>query len=103
MIKITERGWAGHYCCSKDCLFRRNTLVEYDGFKLVVSTVGHQIYTEYSKNSTTSYGMIHRPIPIGFNRYYETMVFESLYDKYNDANIKNEIDIWTECGIYGET
>ena len=42
-------------------------------------------------------------IPIGFNRYYETMVFESLYDKYNDANIKHEIDIWTECGIYGET
>ena len=29
--------------------------------------------------------------------------FSPNYDKYNDANIKHEIDIWTECDIYGET
>lgn len=66
-VKRTERGWAGHFCCSNRCLFRRNTLLEYEDKKIIVSTVGQmkldsgEIYT------------------IGYNRYYETMAFEVNY------------------------
>lgn len=63
-VKNTERGWASHFCCAKDCQFHRSTLIEYHGIEIVVSTVGawHPSYSP------------HEPATIGANRYYETMV-----------------------------
>lgn len=42
-IKITERGWCGYLKGYADCLFRRNTLIEYRDKKVVVATLGNYI------------------------------------------------------------
>lgn len=87
-VKRTERGWAGHFICSNICLFRRNTLIEYENKKWVVSTVGRMV-TE-NKFET-----------IGLGRYYETKAFEAQLDKtglYWDANVSRQINFdsdWT--------
>ena len=80
-VKITERGWAGHFCCSNRCLFRRNTLLEYRDRKIVVSTVG-QMKLDSGEIDT-----------IGCNRYYETMAFEVNYadTKYYDIDVDRQI------------
>lgn len=81
-VKRTERGWAGHFCCSYRCEYHRNTLLEYNGTKVVVSTVGRlrkdmvsRLYEE-----------------LGYKRYFETMAFMADEDdKYNDADVEREI------------
>ena len=80
-VKRTERGWAGHFCCSARCLFRRNTLLEYNNKKIIVSTVG-QMQLPNGEIDT-----------IGCNRYYETMVFEANYldTKYYDIAVNSQI------------
>ena len=85
-LKRTERGWAGHFCASDACLFRRNTLLECCGVKVVVSTVGN--YSYKGKVST-----------IGVNRYYETMAFFAQDDEYNDADVSRQIWLDTNCEI----
>lgn len=40
---------------------------------------------------------------IGANRWYETMVFESLYDEYDDADVGKQIEIESNWCICGET
>ena len=75
----TERGWAGHFCCSRDCTFRRNTLLECDNVRVIVSTVGRYIYQQRCET-------------VGLGRYYETMAFigqES--DGYIDADISKRV------------
>lgn len=98
-VKRTERGWAGHYICSKDCTFRRNTLLEYKNKKWVVSTVGCQIcrcdLEHYQKKDDI--------ISVGHNRWYETRAFESLYDEYDDADVTKEIGFYSEWSIWGQT
>ena len=98
-VKRTERGWAGHFICSKDCLFKRNTLLKYKNKKWIVSTVGCQI-CRYDLKPYHKKGDI---ISIGASRWYETMAFESLYDEYDDADVEKEIEFESNCGIWGET
>lgn len=81
-MKRTERGWAGHFCMSERCMFRRNTLLEYKNgdIKVVVSTVGNVINSEGKSEL------------IGRKWYYETMAFYTKYDgKYLDADWSKQI------------
>jgi len=74
-MNITERGWAGHFIFSDECKFRRNTLIEHDEQKFIVSTVGNR----WSEGSI-------EPKEIGVDNYYETMVFHA-------GKIDNYIDV----------
>lgn len=81
-VKRTERGWAGHFCLGYRCEYHRNTLLEYNGTKVVVSTVGR-----LQKD-------LLRPLydEVGRDRHFETMAFLAKEnDKYNDADISKEI------------
>jgi len=79
-IKRTERGWAGHFCCADECLFRRNTLLEYGDIHIVVSTIGAMMDEDEF-------------VEIGRGRYYETMAFHAKHieDKYWDADVKRQV------------
>ncbi len=96
-VKITERGWAGHFICADSCNFRRNTLLEYNDKKWIVSTVGampqSEITKKYSKLCSED-GFV----KIGVNRYYETMAFTAKPVKnekgdiiYYDADVTKPI------------
>jgi len=75
----TERGWPGHFIAAAYCLFRRNTLLECDQTKVVVSTVGG-----YRRGVNI--------IEIGCDRYYETLVFYGkLEGAYIDADVSSQI------------
>lgn len=81
-VKRTERGWAGHFCCSYRCEYHRNTLLEYNGMKVVVSTVGRLRKDMFSDAYED----------LGYKRYFETMAFMAKEDdKYNDADVEREI------------
>jgi hypothetical protein len=82
MIKITERGWGGHFCGANSCHFRRNTLIEKEsGERIVVSTVGNWL----PRNETT-------PRQIGAGRYYETMAFKAQYQHpYWESDVEEEL------------
>lgn len=89
MVKRTERGWAGHFICSYRCQFRRNTLLEYEGVFIVVSTVGRMEYTGDPMLDT-----------VGRDSYYETMAFYSDTSdlKFHDIDVERQIHLdcdWT--------
>lgn len=68
-VKRTERGWPAHFCGAKDCLFRRNTLLECGETLVIVSTVGN--YAPRDKDITL----------LGYNedqpRFFETKAFRA--------------------------
>jgi len=78
-VKEIWRGWQGHFICL--CRFHLNTLVVYGKKKIVVSTVG-EYYPGHLKGKMDT---------IGCDRFYETMVFYSSNDKYNDADVTQEL------------
>ena len=78
----TERGWAGHFCRSQDCLFRRNTLLTDDDRHIVVSTVGAMRNRD---------GGIEQ---IAGDRWYETFVFVGHQDgPYIEAAVDKQISV----------
>ena len=92
-VKRTERGWAGHFIAADYCRFRRNTLLEYEDKKWIVSTVGG--YFPLYKGSIDT---------IGYNRWYETMVFEGeMGSGYIDINVEKQIESDNDWGIWGDT
>lgn len=91
IVKRTERGWAGHFCCAQDCLFRRNTLLEYNDIKIVVSTVGLLQNYQWKENKTLR--DISRFTTVGLDRYFETMAFHASNDwRYYDADVSRQIN-----------
>ena len=81
-VKRTERGWAGHFCLSYKCEYHRNTLLEYNGVKVVVSTVG-RLRKDWINNTYEE---------LGHRRYFETMAFIAKEnDKYNDADVTRQV------------
>lgn len=82
-VKRTERGWAGHLICAHDCLYHRNTLLEYGDKKVVVSTVGRY---RPNKNSWEFE-------EIGLDRYFETMAFiaDEIESGYIDADVTQQV------------
>jgi len=87
-VKITERGYAGHFICSSRCLFRRNTLIEAGDKKIVVSTVGNMLM-DNGKRET-----------IGLNRHYETMAFEAVFEAgYWEADVGRQLSFESEWAI----
>lgn len=87
-MKITYRGWAGHFCAASKCLFRLNTLIEHDEIRIVVSTVGAM---EVGHNFEM----------IGLDRWYETMVFRAyFYNGYWEADIARELSYFD--AIHGD-
>lgn len=81
-VTRTERGWAGHFICANRCRFRRNTLLECDQTKIVVSSVG--LMENINRNGFET---------IGRNRYYETMAFHADYTdlRYFDPDVTREV------------
>jgi len=91
-VKITERGWAGHFICADRCQFRRNTLISYGNKRIVVSTVGmmKDLHDEGRKFDTIGAG----------GRYYETMAFKaSLQGPYWDVDVSEQINFDSEWSI----
>lgn len=81
-VKVTERGWPGHYYLAIRCGFRRNTLLQYKDVAIVVSTIGDQ----RDKDGI--------PQMLGEGYYYETAVFKAEQDgPYLDANVLEMIDV----------
>lgn len=95
-MKITERGWAGHFICADRCRFRRNTLLEHRRIKIVVSSVGlMQKSDTYRREGESIFEKI------GVERYYETMAFHANKNdkRYFDADVTKEISFRSEWSI----
>ena len=85
-MRRTERGWAGHFCCVYKCNFRRNTLLEHNDIKIVVSTVGAMLDSGRYEALDSK------------NRFYETMAFHSKGSdvEYHDIDSEKQVDFDSE-------
>jgi hypothetical protein len=95
-VKITFRGWAGHFCASHKCLFKLNTLLEYEKKKIVVSTVGLYLLTMNYDGDEQRF----ETLDIDGN-YFETRAFWAYTkSKFNDINVKMPIYFDTDLPRY---
>ncbi len=94
-MKITERGWGAHFICGFRCRFRRNTLIEGLGGKVIVSTVGNMGELHHENGLMDSIGASGG----AEKRYYETMIFETMMNgPYEDIDVsKGRHDHGEEC------
>ena len=89
-IQQIERGWAAHFIGAAHCRFHRNTLLvahKNGEFmrEVVVSTVGMYIPASLPEHTLI-------PEPVGFDRYYETLIFEAKQrGYYTEADTYREI------------
>ncbi len=82
-VKLTYRGWPGHFIMSHACVFHLNTLVECGSTRIIVNTVGNM---QLPGEKTVA--------EIGLDRYYETMAFKAaLKDGYWDQESGQEIPL----------
>lgn len=90
----TERGWAGHFIGAGDCLFRRNTLLEYGDMRIVISTVG--LYLPSSAKEKREFQEIG-----AYGRMFETMAFHAKREqnRYWDADVLRQISFESEWAI----
>jgi hypothetical protein len=91
-VKITERGWGGHFIGVLYCRFRRNTLVEVGDDRVVISTVGgYHINGQFETIGA-------------FGRYYETMAFPAIEEgAYIEADTSNELRFDSEWQICADS
>jgi len=93
-IKRTERGWAGHYILANRCLFRRNTLLQYAGLSVVVSTVGLQVRRESLIDPGVEASPEEHFETVGSGRYFETQAFHAMEgDRWLDADVCQPISL----------
>lgn len=91
-VMRTERGWAGHFICAAACRFRRNTLLEHDGVRVVVSTVG-AMFSDRAVREIKGMKDRDGPEEIGLDRYYETMAFHANEEgPYIEADVSREVE-----------
>ena len=98
-FRRNERGWAGHFICANRCRFRRNTLLEYNGTEIVVSTVGlMENPPELVRDKPELFPKFEE---LGYNRYYETMAFYAnpKDTRYHDIDVSKQINFDSEWAI----
>lgn len=90
----TERGWPAHFICGDRCLFRRNTLLENDDSRVIVSTVGCM------RNPRT--GQVETIGALG--RYYETMAFAANKEgPYWEINVERQVSFDSDWSISADS
>ena len=88
-VSRTERGWAGHFICADRCKFRRNTLLECEETRIVISSVGLM-----QDPRTLEYHTV------GLDRHFETMAFHAANDgRYWDADVSRQISFESNWAI----
>jgi hypothetical protein len=101
-IKRTERGWAGHFCASQFCQFHRNTLLESENDKVIVSTVGNMMKIKYNPEGMK---IVDGVESIGaFGRFFETMAFGAIQKgPYLDIDVRDEREFESPWSISAKT
>lgn len=95
-IKVTERGYPGHFICGYRCVFHRNTLLELNEKRIVVSTVGRLLPFDLRELNKDDF----RFESLGWHRYYETMAFKAIYkEPYFEADTSKPISFKSPWSI----